>query len=115
MFGFPTETLDEMNQTLTLAKELDTDIACFVLVKAYPGTEMYNSLVREYGDEQLQSYVNLQEQVPLNGLQGRNFDKYHIGNELSFSQASPKQLRDMLRKAYKMYYANGKRRKVMVA
>ena len=110
MFGFPTETLDEMNQTLNLAKERNTNTACFVLVKAYPGTEMYNSLLKKYGDEQLQEYNHLQNQVPLN-IPNQNFNKYHIGNKISFCEASPKELNGMLRKAYNLYYPNGNRRK----
>ncbi|MDD5192266.1 MAG: radical SAM protein, partial [Candidatus Nanoarchaeia archaeon] len=110
MFGFPTETLQEMNQTLEHAKQLDTDTACFVLVKAYPGTEMYNSLVEKYGDKQLQMYNHLQGEVPLD-LPNQNFDKYHIGNDVSFCKASPEQLRSMLRKAYNIYYPHGNKRK----
>jgi len=106
MFGFPTETLQEMNKTLEHAKQLDTDTACFVLVKAYPGTEMYNSLVKKYGDKQLRMYNHLQEEVPLD-IPNQNFDKYHIGNDISFCRASPKQLRSMLRKAYNIYYPHG--------
>jgi len=114
MFGFPTETLQEMEQTLKLAEELGTDVACFLLVKAYPGTQMYDSLVGKYGEDQLQSYIDLQSQVPLDGLPSRtNFSKYHLGTKVSFSQATPEQLAEMLRKAYKMYYTNGDRRRVM--
>lgn len=109
MLGFPTETLQEINQTLEHAKKLNTDIACFILVKAYPGTEMYNTLSKKYGEEPLQQYNHLQSQIPLN-IPNQNFDKYHISNDLSFSQVSREQLRDTLRKAYKMYYANGDRR-----
>ena len=115
MFGYPTETLEEMNQTLNLAKELNTDTACFVLAKAYPSTEMYNSLRKQYSDKQLQAYNHLQDQVSLDNFQGMNFDKYHIGNDLSFCEASPEQLNDMLRKAYNMYYPSGDRKKEMVA
>lgn len=111
MFGFPTETLEEMNQTLDLAKELNTDTACFILVKAYPGTEMYNSLRKQYSDEQLQVYNHLQNQVPLD-IPNQNFDKYHISNDLSFCKATPEQLNNMLRKAYNMYYPDGDKRKV---
>ncbi|MDP2947596.1 MAG: radical SAM protein [Nanoarchaeota archaeon] len=110
MFGFPTETTDEMNQTLEHAKQLDTDTACFILVKAYPGTEMYNSLVQKYGNRQLQKYNHLQSEVPLD-IEGQNFDKYHIGNKISFCEATPAQLRGMLRKAYNLYYPDGGKRK----
>lgn len=109
MLGFPTETLQEMNQTLKHAKKLNTDVACFILVKAYPGTEMYNTLAKRYGEESLQQYNHLQNQIPLD-IPNQNFDKYHIGNNLSFSQVSSEQLRDTLRKAYKIYYTNGNKR-----
>ena len=110
MFGFPTETLDEMNQTLEHAKELDTDVACFLIVRAYPGTEMYNSLLKHHSEKELLKYIHLQNEVPLDNITKRNFDKYHISNELSFCEANNKDLREMLRKAYKIYYADGRRR-----
>lgn len=108
MFGFPTETLQEMEQTLRHAKELDTDIACFLLVKAYPGTEMYKQLAEKYGEERLQKYSHLQSEVALPSAE--NFDKYHIRNNFSFSTLSNEELSGMLRKAYKIYYPDGRRK-----
>ena len=110
MFGFPTETLQEMEQTLRHAKELDTDVACFLLVKAYPGTEMYRQLAEKHGEDRLQGYSHLQSEVALPFAE--NFDKYHIRNNFSFSTLSNEELSGMLRKAYKMYYSNGRRRMV---
>lgn len=112
MFGFPTETVGEMEQTLELARQLDTDVACFLQVKAYPGTEMYNSLVETYGETALQSYIDLQSQIPLDHLPSKtNFGKYHLGTNTPFSNASPEQIKGMLRKAYNLYYTNGDKRK----
>jgi len=110
MFGFPTETMQEMEQTLNHAKTLNTDVACFILAKAYPGTEMHSSLLKDYTEEELLRYMHLQDDVPLNNIRNKNFDKYHISNELSFSKASNEDLRKILRKAYKMYYADGNRK-----
>ncbi len=107
MFGFPTETAQEMDQTLRHAKELNTDVACFLLVKAYPGTEMYRQLAQQYGEERLEGYSHLQSEVD---LPRGNFDKYHIRNTSPISTLSNKQLVGMLRKAYKMYYPDGSRR-----
>lgn len=105
MFGYPTETVAEMEETLAHARRLNTDTACFVLAKAYPGTEMYNSLVGKYGEKCLQKYEHLGNQIPLNTIsQFGNFEKYHIGNEASFAQATPEQTREMLKKAYRLYY-----------
>jgi anaerobic magnesium-protoporphyrin IX monomethyl ester cyclase len=108
MFGFPTETVQEMEQTLNHAKELNTDIACFLLVKAYPGTEMYNQLAERYGENELQKYSHLQSEVTL--PETGNFDKYHIRNTSSISILSNEKLVEMLRKAYKIYYSDGRRR-----
>ena len=108
MFGFPTETVQEMEQTLKHAKELNTDIACFLLVKAYPGTEMYKQLAERYGENELQKYSHLQSEVTL--PETGNFDKYHIRNTSSISILSNEKLVEMLRKAYKIYYSDGRRR-----
>jgi len=108
MFGFPTETRQEMEQTLGHARELNTDIACFLLVKAYPGTEMFRQLAEQHGETQLQTYHHLQSEVSL--PLAENFDKYHIRNDFSFSTLSNEELTGMLRKAYNMYYPNGRRR-----
>ena len=41
MFGFPTETLEEMEETLQFALELDVDVATFTLFLPLPGTLEY--------------------------------------------------------------------------
>lgn len=126
MFGFPTETRDEMNLTLEHAKKLNTDIACFLLVKAYPGTEMYSQLSEDHEDKQLQDYIHLQEAIPNSsiseqdrkflskleeqGIYVNNFIKYNICNKNPISDVSVSDLVGVLRKAYKMYYLNGRKR-----
>ena len=112
MFGFPTETVPEMEQTLNHAIELDTDIAYFLLVKAYPGTTMYDQIARRSGESGLQDYTNLQGVVcpERENPQVRNFGKYNIGNTNPISDVSTEDLHDMLRKAYKVYYADGRRK-----
>jgi radical SAM superfamily enzyme YgiQ (UPF0313 family) len=40
MVGFPTETLEEMEQTIEYASHLDLDEALFSIATPYPGTEM---------------------------------------------------------------------------
>lgn len=41
IFGFPSETMEEMKQTLNFAKELDIDMASFTLLCPFPGTLDY--------------------------------------------------------------------------
>jgi radical SAM superfamily enzyme YgiQ (UPF0313 family) len=47
LLGFPTETREEMAQTLAFAKELRLDYAQFSVVTLYPGTEIYDWAMRE--------------------------------------------------------------------
>ena len=112
MFGFPTETVPEMEQTLNHALNLNTDIAYFLLVKAYPGTTMYDQIARRNGESGLQEYSNLQGVVcpERENPEVRNFGKYNIGNTNPISEVSTEDLHNMLRKAYKVYYADGRRK-----
>ena len=41
MMGFPGETLEEMEETLRFAMELDVDVASFTLLIPMPGTKEY--------------------------------------------------------------------------
>ena len=41
MIGFPTETKEEILQTITFAKELDVDVAQFMVSTPFPGTELW--------------------------------------------------------------------------
>ena len=41
MIGFPTETREEVLQTINFAKELDVDVAQFMVSTPFPGTEMW--------------------------------------------------------------------------
>jgi radical SAM superfamily enzyme YgiQ (UPF0313 family) len=44
MIGFPTETDDEVEQTIALARELDTDMVQFARVIPFKGTAMFDAL-----------------------------------------------------------------------
>lgn len=51
MLGYPTETVDTIEATIDLAKELDLDFCSFSIVTPFPGTELYeycaeNNLLR---------------------------------------------------------------------
>lgn len=44
MFGFPTETKQEMDETISFAKELNPTYASFHIAIPYPNTELYETL-----------------------------------------------------------------------
>ncbi len=47
IFGYPGETIDTMNHTIDYAIELDPDFANFYPAVPYPGTALYDKVVRE--------------------------------------------------------------------
>lgn len=48
MIGFPTETKEEILQTIAFAKELDVDIAQFMVATPFPGTELWE-IAKQHG------------------------------------------------------------------
>lgn len=47
MFGNPEETLETINRTIDFANELDTDFAQFCIATPYPGTELWNIVLKD--------------------------------------------------------------------
>jgi radical SAM superfamily enzyme YgiQ (UPF0313 family) len=47
IFGMPGETEETMERTIQLALELDPDLANFMLAAPYPGTELWDTVMRE--------------------------------------------------------------------
>lgn len=47
IFGLPDDTLDSMNETLSMAKELNTEFANFYCAMAYPGSMLYKIALKE--------------------------------------------------------------------
>ncbi len=59
MIGFPTETREEILQTIEFAKELDVDVAQFMVATPFPGTELWE-IAKQYGkvnDEDWNSFT----------------------------------------------------------
>ena len=59
MIGFPTETKAEIIQTINFAKELDVDVAQFMVSTPYPGTEMWEIAKRNgtINDDDLSNFT----------------------------------------------------------
>ena len=49
MLGIPTETKEESLETISFAKELDAQWSQFTLFTPYPGTELYDIVIKEEG------------------------------------------------------------------
>lgn len=87
MFGFPTETRDEMEQTIDLANRLEIDTASFFIVNPFKGT-------------QLDSHVEDHDEA-------REFDYFRARDNLS--QVTDEELTRVLRRAYATFYLTPRR------
>ncbi len=67
MFGFPSETKEDMMQTIKLAKEIEPDYVSFHVASPYPGTKLYKicgtsemfpeAYTKEHSKEELEAMV----------------------------------------------------------
>ena len=93
MIGFPTETKDEILQTINFAKELDVDVAQFMVSTPYPGTEMW-------------------EIAKTNGTISEDWNSFtfYAPDKIPFSSniLSDKEILSLYKKAYKSFYLRPK-------
>ena len=87
MYGFPGETREELKATLDFALDLDLDYASFYVYTPYPGSAMYDELIRE-------GVIRKEDH--------RQFDKFDYSNDLS--EATPKELYWLIRKSLLSFY-----------
>jgi len=87
MIGFPTETVEEMNETIKLALKLPLTAACFSILTPFPGTEIYYSIFKN-------TSMNVDT---LNSL-----DFIHYQNNLS--EVSYRELRKIQKIAYLKFH-----------
>ena len=90
MIGFPTETREEILETIEFAKELDVDVAQFMISTPFPGTEMWG-IAKQYGkvnDEDWSSFT------------------FYAPEKMPFSSnlLSDKEVISLYKKAYKSFY-----------
>lgn len=93
MIGFPTETKDEILQTIKFAKELDVDVAQFMVSTPFPGTEMW-------------------EIAKQNGTINDDWNSFtfYAPEKMPFSSnlLSDEELLSLYKKAYKSFYLRPK-------
>jgi radical SAM superfamily enzyme YgiQ (UPF0313 family) len=124
MLGYPEESEKEINQTITFAKNLGLDSAFFYLVRAYPGTKLYDQLKNKgYTEKELLRYKHIYPQINKLRLTKRQteiklelkktgvFDlsktlKYNITHDVTISDLSLEKLKKMMTKAYINFYYN---------
>lgn len=87
MLGFPTETAQEMEATISYAETTDLFFASFFIVTPYPGTPLWDETVAAH------------ESISL------DFEKYnYLSGYFNLSDVSGEELRRMQRTAYRRFY-----------
>ncbi|MDD5560807.1 MAG: radical SAM protein [Candidatus Omnitrophica bacterium] len=93
MFGFPTETREDILKTIDFASKSELDVAYFFKVTPYPGSELYD-------------YINNHQEMKT----GDNFNTLHFYSiERSYSKINTGELNDLLLLAQQKFYLNFKR------
>ncbi len=90
MIGFPTETRAEILETIKFAKELNVDVAQFMVATPYPGTKMWE-IAEQYGKINSEDWSNFTFYAP---------DKMPFSSNI----LSDKEVVHLYKKAYKSYY-----------
>lgn len=88
MIGNLTETEETINKTINLAIKLDPDFAQFTIATPYPGTKMYEAILRE-------------GKLHLNGWE--NFNSYG-GAIFEYGELTVPLLNEKYREAYRRFY-----------
>ena len=90
MIGFPTETREEILETIEFAKELDVDVAQFMVATPFPGTEMWE-IAKQYGKVNEDEWASFTFYAP---------DKMPFSSNL----LSDQEVVALYKKAYKSFY-----------
>jgi len=94
--GYPTETKEEMQETLDLALELNPNEVRFMGVRCFPGTRLYDDMKRKgVSEKELNQYKQFAGQ--------EDHTKYHVVNLKPLNGMSPEQIDSYIKKAYKLF------------
>ncbi len=98
--GYPHETKKEIEDTITFACELPLDEACFTVVRAFPSTPLYESLLKKgFTKKQLDAYHQFYDKDCID----YKLTKYHVANKTSISNFSLQFLDKCIKKANKLF------------
>jgi anaerobic magnesium-protoporphyrin IX monomethyl ester cyclase len=95
--GYPSETEDDIKRTIDFSMNLNADEAYFMVVRAFPGTPLYNKMRKAgFSEEELGQYKQFQDE--------EGYVKYHVMNFRSLNGMPSKQLDNLVKEAYGRFY-----------
>lgn len=93
--GYPSETTDDIKRTIDFAVTLNPDEARFMVVRAFPGTRLFNDLKNSgWTEKQLTEYRQFHDI--------ESYVKYHVMNVQSLNGMSAEELDGYIREAYSL-------------
>ncbi len=95
--GHPPETEDDIRRTIEFSLELDATEAYFMVVRAFPGTRLYEEMQNVgLSERDLSKYHQFQDED--------GYVKYHVMNVKSLNGMPETKLDGMVREAYGRFY-----------
>ena len=95
--GHPPETEEQIRRTIDFSVELGATEAYFMVVRAFPGTRLYEEMRKSgFSEKELDNYKQFQDED--------GYVKYHVMNFSSLNGMSNDHLDNMVREAYGRFY-----------
>jgi radical SAM superfamily enzyme YgiQ (UPF0313 family) len=95
--GYPSETEEEIRRTIDFSLELDANEAYFMVVRAFPGTPLYDEMRKAgFSEEELGQYKQFQDED--------GYVKYHVMNFRSLNGMPNEHLDNLVKEAYGRFY-----------
>jgi len=100
--GYPTETEDEIGRTIDFSLELGADEANYMVVRAFPGTPLYEEMKqRGFSDADLGRYEQFRSR--------EEYVKYHVMNFRSLNGMPNERLDELVKEAHRRFYNRSER------
>ena len=95
--GHPPETEEQIRRTIDFSVELGATEAYFMVVRAFPGTRLYEEMRKSgFSEKELDNYKQFQDED--------GYVKYHVMNFSSLNGMSNDHLDNMVKEAYGRFY-----------
>ena len=94
--GYPTETEEDIRRTLDFSRSVGVTDAYFMVVRAFPGTRLYDEMRKSgFSEAELDDYQQFQDED--------GYVKYHVMNFRSLNGTSNERLDNLVKEGYREF------------
>src|SRR3989344_3727419 len=94
--GYPTETEEDIRRTLDFSRSVGITDAYFMVVRAFPGTRLYDEMRKAgFSEAELDDYQQFQDED--------GYVKYHVMNFRSLNGTSNERLDNLVKEGYREF------------